>query len=184
MHRSVQAAASAGPPGPFYAPSGLPPTPAAAAVAAAATAAGGLLSPRAASFDRRGSAFLDAPPGTASRATGSGWGHWAGSTGAGEPSGGGGGSGGGTAAACGAAVDKRGAGLGQELITPLQVDPSIDFDQVRPGDRQVEPGGWVLLLARPVMCNEKRDDTLQPSCRVWDRQALGCAKPITCGSQR
>jgi hypothetical protein len=89
-----------------------------------------MLSPRAASLDRRGSAFLDAPPGTASRGNGSGWGHWAGAAGAGELSGGGGSGGAAAAAANGTAADKRGAGLGQELITPLQVDPSIDFDQV------------------------------------------------------
>jgi hypothetical protein len=105
---------------------GLPPTPAAAAVAAAAT--GGMLSPRA-TLDRRSSAFLDAP-GTANRAAGSGWGQWAPSGAAGE-AGWSGGGGGAAAAAGGTAADKRGAGLGQELITPLQVDPSIDFDQVR-----------------------------------------------------
>lgn len=124
----VQATATGAPTGPFYAASGLPPTPAAAAVAAAATAAaGGMLSPRSMSLDRRGSAFLDAAPGTASRVAGSGWGHWAAGAGAAEA----GGSGGAAAAAAGGtAAEKRGAGLGQELITPLQVDPSIDFDQV------------------------------------------------------
>lgn len=87
-----------------------------------------MLSPRVGSLDRRGSAFLDAAPGTANRATGSGWGHWgSGSGGAGEAAG----SGGAAAAAGGTAAEKRGAGMGQELITPLQVDPSIDFDQVR-----------------------------------------------------
>lgn len=123
-------AAGAVPTGPFYAPGGLPPTPAAAAVAAAATAAaGGLLSPRG-TLDRRSSTFLDAAaPGTANRAAaGSGWGQWAPS---GELGGSGGGGGPAAAAAGGTAADKRGAGLGQELITPLQVDPSIDFDQVR-----------------------------------------------------
>jgi hypothetical protein len=120
---SCRPAQAGGPTGPFYAPGGLPPTPAAAAVAAAA---GGMLSPRAASLDRRGSAFLDAAPGTVNRVTGSGWGHW-GSGSAGEAAA----SGGAAAAAGGTAAEKRGAGLGQELITPLQVDPSIDFDQVR-----------------------------------------------------
>jgi hypothetical protein len=121
--------------GPFYAPAALPPTPAAAAVAAAATAAaGGMLSPRGTSLDRRGSAFLDAAaPGTASRVVGSGWAHWGGSGGGGGEGGAafGGGAAAAAAATGGTAADKRGAGLGQELITPLQVDPSIDFDQVR-----------------------------------------------------
>lgn len=124
--------AAGGMTGPFYAPAALPPTPAAAAaVAAAATAAaGGMLSPRGASLDRRGSVLLDAAPGNASRVVGSGWAHWGASGGGGE---GGTAYGGGAAAAAaagGTAADKRGACLGQELITPLQVDPSIDFDQV------------------------------------------------------
>lgn len=70
-------------------------------------------------------------PGTASRVVGSGWGHWGAAGGAGEAGGGSGGGGAAAAAAGGTAAEKRGAGLGQELITPLQVDPSIDFDQVR-----------------------------------------------------
>jgi hypothetical protein len=126
----MQATAAGAAAGPFFASSAQPLTPAAAA------AAGALLSPRAA-LDRRGSALLDAAaPGTASRVAGSGWGHWApngaeAAAAAAGDFGAGPGAAAAAAAAGGTAADKRGAGLGQELITPLQVDPSIDFDQVK-----------------------------------------------------
>lgn len=142
-HLNIVQAAATAPTGPYYMSGGMPPTPAAAAVAAAAT--GGMLSPRA-TLDRRGSAFLDAP-GTANRAAGSGWGQWAPTGAAGEAGWSGGGGGAAAAAAGGTAADKRGAGLGQELITPLQVDPSIDFDQVR----WFVHSGWGSLAAPCVV---------------------------------
>ncbi|WIA11343.1 hypothetical protein OEZ85_011465 [Tetradesmus obliquus] len=131
--------AAAGAPGPYYTP-GIPPnalsTPAAAVAAAAAAAATGLISPGR-GLDRRGSCLLGDTAAAAADPVGSGWGHWGGGSSAAAAAGGGvadglgpfGGVLGRDAAATAGGREGR-VGLGQELITPLQVDASIGFDQV------------------------------------------------------
>lgn len=123
-----------GPPGPYYIPAAQHlNTPAAAVAAAAAAAANGLLSPA----NRHGAAAVAGDGQQGLAAAGSGWGHWgvtnqnnthASNQALSGPEGLGG-SGFRDAAATAGGREGRG-GLGQELITPLQVDPSIGFDQV------------------------------------------------------
>ncbi|KAF6261685.1 hypothetical protein COO60DRAFT_1699727 [Scenedesmus sp. NREL 46B-D3] len=118
---------------PGIAPNALS-TPAAAVAAAAAAAATGLISPKR-GLERRSSCLLGDAAATAVSAdpAGAGWGQWGagGAAGAGAAECVGPFSGviGRDAAATAGGREGRG-GLGQELITPLQVDASIGFDQV------------------------------------------------------